>query len=86
MYDDPALTGDVTQLATYCLRVAYRCACVLASRLGPLTAEHAVASAGVVSGRSLMDRRKRAEPNTDPCGTPDETGTLSEEVPSRTTT
>ena len=32
-----------------------------------------------------MYRRKRAGPKTDPCGTPDVTGTLSEEVPSRTT-
>ena len=37
-------------------------------------------------GRSLMYSRKRAGgPETDPCGTPDVTGTLSEEVPSRTT-
>ena len=49
MYEGPALTGDVTQLATHCHRVAYRRAYVLASRLGPLTAAHAVASAGVVS-------------------------------------
>ena len=33
-----------------------------------------------------MYRRKRAGPKIDPCGTPDVTGTLSEEVPSRTTT
>ena len=32
-----------------------------------------------------MYSRKRAGPRTDPCGTPDVTGTLSEEVPSRTT-
>ena len=40
----------------------------------------------IVSGKSLMYRRKRAGPKTDPRGTPDVTGTLSEEVPSRTTT
>ena len=39
----------------------------------------------IVSERSLMYSRKRAGPKTDPCGTPDVTGTLSEEVPSRTT-
>ena len=33
-----------------------------------------------------MYRRKRAGPKTDPCSTPDVTGTLSEEVPSITTT
>ena len=32
-----------------------------------------------------MYSRKRAGPKTDPCGTPDVTGTLSDEVPSRTT-
>ena len=32
-----------------------------------------------------MYRMKRAGPKTDHCGTPDVTGTLSEEVPSRTT-
>ena len=31
-----------------------------------------------------MYSRKRAGPRTDPCGTPDVTGTLSDEVPSRT--
>ena len=51
VYDGPALTGDVTQLATHYHHVAYRRAGVLASRLGPLTAEHAVASAGVVVSR-----------------------------------
>ena len=47
----PALTGDVTQLATHCHRDAYRRAWVLASRLGPLTAAHSVASAAVVVSR-----------------------------------
>ena len=32
-----------------------------------------------------MYSRKRAGPKTDPCGTTDVTGTLSDEVPSRTT-
>ena len=46
MYAGHALTGDVTLLATHCHRVAYRRAYVVASRLGPLTAANAVASAG----------------------------------------
>ena len=33
-----------------------------------------------------MNRRKRAGPKTDPSGTPGVTGTLSDEIPSRTTT
>ena len=37
------------------------------------------------TGRSLIYSRKRAGPKTGPCGTPDVTGTLFEEVPSRTT-
>ena len=39
-----------------------------------------------VCGKSLMNRRKMAGPKTDPSGTPGVTGTLSEEIPSRTTT
>ena len=51
MYAGHALTGDVTLLATHCHRVAYRRAYVVASRLGPLTAANAVASAGAGGSR-----------------------------------
>ena len=37
------------------------------------------------SGRSLMYSRKRLGPRTDPCGTPDSTGRVSDLVPSTTT-
>ena len=37
------------------------------------------------SGRSLIYSRKRRGPRTVPCGTPEETGTESEEAPSSKT-
>ena len=39
----------------------------------------------ILSGRSLMKRRKSMGPSTDPWGTPLTTGTLSDELPSTTT-
>ena len=39
----------------------------------------------ILSGRSLMKIRNRTGPKTDPCGTPDRTGTGSEARPSNTT-
>ena len=33
------------------------------------------------SGRSFICAKKRTGPRTEPCGTPDETGILSEEIP-----
>ena len=39
----------------------------------------------ILSGRSLMNRRKSMDPITDPWGTPMTTGTLSDELPSPTT-
>ena len=39
----------------------------------------------ILSGRSLMNRRKSMDPSTDPWGTPLTTGTLLDELPSTTT-
>ena len=39
----------------------------------------------MLSGRSLMKIRNRTGPKTDPCGTPERTGTGSEARPSNTT-
>ena len=39
----------------------------------------------ILSGRSLMNRRKSMGPSTDPWGTPLTTGILSDELPSTTT-
>ena len=39
----------------------------------------------ILSGRSLINIKKRTGPKTDPCGTPDKTGTGSEAWSSNTT-
>ena len=39
----------------------------------------------ILSGRSLINIKKRTGPKTDPWGTPDKTGTRSEAWPSNTT-
>ena len=39
----------------------------------------------ILSGRSLINIKKRTGPKTDPWGTPDKTGTGSEAWPSNTT-
>ena len=39
----------------------------------------------ILSGRSLINIKKRMGPKTDPWGTPDKTGTGSEAWPSNTT-
>jgi len=46
------------------------------------SAKSLVEELGVESGRSFMYRRKRRGPRTVPCGTPEETGTGSEDTPS----
>ena len=38
----------------------------------------------LLSGRSLMNIKKRTGPKTDPCGAPDKSGTRSEAWPSNT--
>ena len=83
----------ICHVDSHCSRASRSCcnwmqsSCVFMGRKIKLSSANSLVEepAEMDSGRSLIYSKKRRGPRTVPCGTPEETGTESEEAPSSTT-